>query len=142
MLITLVRSRLIDNAQTERIALIQKTNGSLSQSLGLSADGTKWLEEKLGRTLEQIFCRPKVLDISKLAREPSRYFSLWLDKHNTCMFFSASAVRRSLASLDRSTDLSSSSRTLFTWQPVFDQLHKIQDWTSKDLLSIVASYDF
>lgn len=137
MLVALVRSQLSQNEQTEQIALIKWTNGSFSQSLDLSADATEWLQEKLGLPLVQIFCRSKIVDISKLAKESSRYFSLWLDKHNSCMFFSSAAVRNLLKSLDAAAQPVLLSQVLRI--PVLDQLREIKDWTSKDLLNIIIN---
>ena len=107
------------------------TNDSLGRLFNLSSSGQNYLEEKLEQSLQQLFCRPKIIDISKLAGQASRYFSLWLKDSNSCLFFSACALRN----LQKEFDLSPVNDAMSFWKPVCDELNRIEDWTSKDLFN-------
>jgi hypothetical protein len=135
IVVGLASSLICDDQNIERIKLISKTDkSSLAHSLGLSADGKDWLEQKLGSSLEKIFYRSKVTDISKLAKEPSRYFCLYVEQNCSYMFFSARAVREMLK-----LPIADHPAGWF-WQPLLEKLNGVEDWTSKDLLSIIAEH--
>ncbi len=108
---------------------------NLAKLFNFSSCGQRYMEDTLGQSLQQLFSRQKLFDISKLAGQPSRHFSLWLKENNSCMLFSTLAIR----DWQKENDPSSMHGPLSFWRPVCDELSKIKDWTSKDLLSILSA---
>ena len=139
-------SNVISTIEGDRLVLVPLVDAeNLSKLLNLACDGLDWFENKLGISIKKIFSQPKLIDISKLAREPSRYFSYYLVDYNTCMFFSSAAIRHlrktifskdtfTITELSDNLDLCDKVKTI--WTAIFEKLDGIEDWTSKDLASV------
>ncbi len=148
LLLALV-SNIISTEKADRLVLIPSFGKeSLSRSLHLQSDSLAWFEDKLGNSLEKIFSQAKVTDISKLAQEPSRYFSFYLKDYHACLLFSSSAVRHFKKSMSTANifipegsranlDLLEEVNKL--WHSILAELDHIVDWTSKDLLAAFES---
>lgn len=155
VLVALV-AKLISHKDGERIVLASiAQEDSLSQILNISDSAREWLEDKFGKSLEQLFCQTKVFDICKLAGDPSRYFSLWFADSRSCMVFSAAAIRPLLKS-HRLTEesflkkgsirpeynpinMEAARAVLLLIAPMLVQLRRLGDWTSKDFLKILSA---
>ncbi len=136
-------SNVISTGEGDRLVLVPVVNNeNLSKLFNLTNDGVAWFENKLGISLVKFFSQARLINISKLAQEPSRYFNYYLSDDNSCMLFSSSAARhfkKDMLSknLFIAKELSDNSDLLNkvnrVWQAIFKKLDDIVDWTSKDL---------
>ncbi len=131
-------SQVIDSDGRERIVTVQLIDDTvLANLLKISGCGQKWLETHIGKSFTQLFCQPKLLDMDKMVGNASRYFSLWSKENNTCTFFSACAIRNLLREKMAEAEFRRVGSTRIS--ELINQLEQITDWTSKDIIKILAS---
>ena len=147
-ILNMLVAQALSDASGERLVLFSPSRENLSQFLNITNGGLLWLENKLGMALKKFFSQRRLLDISKLAGLPSRYFNFYLNNYDFCMFFSSSAARRFKKDLlyGRSAEIEKISSNVDSfeainklWQAAFEKLNNIDDWSSKTLISVFNS---
>jgi hypothetical protein len=93
VLIECIRS-LLSHGTIEQIVIHPIIDeSSLPKLLGLDSQSVRWLESALKKDLASYFLKSQVLDLSKIAKTPRRYFSILLPDSNSLLLFSTQAFR-------------------------------------------------
>jgi hypothetical protein len=87
-------SRLMLRELKEQVTILPVlSNASIREALGLDKGSQDYLESMLGVTLSEYFRKSAVLDLSKAAKNASRYFSVCLPESKGLVFLSTRAMK-------------------------------------------------